>query len=119
MLLHAELTDKIIQCFYKVYNKLGYGFLEKVYEKSLLIELTKNGITCQSQYPIAVYYDEEEVGMYYADILVENTIILELKASDIAIAHEYQLMNYLKATEIEVGLLLSFGKEPKFSRKIF
>lgn len=119
MLLHAELTDKIIQCFYKVYNTLGYGFLEKVYERSLILELTESGLICQSQYPITVYYKGADVGHYCADILVENIIILELKATDIVLAHEYQLMNYLKATEIEVGLLLSFGKEPKFSRKIF
>jgi GxxExxY protein len=119
-LLHKDLSNRIIKCFYNVYNKLGYGFLEKVYEKSLLIELDKNNLFAENQKPIKVYYDNEKVGEYFADIIVENTIILELKAAEILVEeHELQLINYLKATDIEVGLLLNFGKKPEFKRKIF
>jgi GxxExxY protein len=120
MLLHQELTDQIIQCFYKVYNKLGYGFLEKVYENALIIELDNNGLDCKPQFPITVYYDDFKVGSYFADLLVEDTIVVELKAAtEISEFHEIQLINYLKATTLEVGLLLNFGKKPEFKRKIF
>lgn len=119
-MLERELSNKVIHCFYKVYNTLGYGFLEKVYENALYIELINNGISCSKQFPIKVFYNEVMVGEYYADIIVEDSIIIELKAADsLAIQHEYQLVNYLKATQIELGILLNFGKEPKFVRKIF
>ena len=118
--LHKDLTSEIIKCFYEVYNKLGYGFLEKVYEKSLEIELKKNGFQVERQKPINVYYDKHLVGDYFADLLVENTIIVELKAAEaVCEEHENQLINYLKATDIEVGLLLNFGKKPEIKRKIF
>jgi len=118
-LIHAEITDKIIKAFYKVYNTLGYGFLEKVYENALFIELTEMGLECEKQKPIDVFYAEEKVGSYFADIIVENTVIIELKAAvSLAEEHEFQLINYLKATEIEVGLLLNFGKTPQFRRKV-
>jgi GxxExxY protein len=117
---YVELTDKIIKAYYTVYNKLGYGFLEKVYENSLAIELTKMGLKAEIQVPIKVYYDEFEVGVYFADILVNNTVILELKvAQTISSIHEAQLYNYLKATGKEVGLLLNFGLEPKVRRRTF
>ncbi|MHC1706348.1 MAG: GxxExxY protein [Bacteroidales bacterium] len=117
---NENLTNQIIKCFYKVYNTLGYGFLEKVYQNALYYELVENGLFCQAQYPIKVYYGSIRVGDYFADILVENTVILELKAVDcICEDHEYQLINYLKATDIEVGLLLNFGKKPDIRRKIF
>ena len=121
MLLHEELTEIIIKRFYTVYNKLGYGFLEKVYENALLLELTNQGLTCSKQVPIEVYYDDTSVGNYFADILVEDKIILELKAGEGSLIeeHELQLINYLKATDKEVGLLLFFGKKPIFKRKIF
>ncbi len=121
MLLHEEITEIIIKSFYNVYNKLGYGFLEKVYENALILELRKEGLECAKQVAIEVYYDETCVGNYFADILVENKIILELKAGDGSLIeeHELQLINYLKATDIEVGLLLFFGKKPVFKRKIF
>ncbi len=118
-LLHEEITNKIIKCFYTVYNSLGYGFLEKVYEKALCIELKKSGLSCNTQKQINVFYKGEKVGLYFADIIVENKIIIELKASALIDEHEFQLLNYLKATEIEVGLLLGFGKDAKFKRKIF
>ena len=120
MYLHEELTDRIIRCFYNVYNGLGYGFLEKVYENALLIELRNSGLVAENQVAIKVYYLGLEFGNYYADIL--NKVILELKAGDMEqtiINHELQLTNYLKATNYEVGLLLLFGIKPQVKRKIF
>lgn len=116
----SALTDKIIRAFYTVYNTLGYGFLEKVYENALLIELRNCGLAAVAQYPVDVYYEEERVGIYFADILVENAVIVELKAcEEISPAHEAQLTNYLRATPMEVGLLLNFGKKPEIKRRVF
>ncbi|HKK09265.1 MAG TPA: GxxExxY protein [Bacteroidales bacterium] len=118
--LHQDITKKIIRCFYNVYNRLGFGFLEKVYENALCYELKKANIDCINQYPVDVYYEDLKVGKYFADIIVENKVIIELKAeASICPQHEAQLVNYLKATDIEVGLLLNFGQEPKIVRKIF
>ena len=121
MLLNEDLTNTIIRCFYKVYNELGYGFLEKVYENAFSIELQNAGLICQQQCPIKVYYQNRQVGNYFADLLVEDKIIIELKAGEggIIIEHELQLLNYLKATTYEVGLLFFFGEKPSFKRKIF
>ncbi len=117
---HTDLTSEIIKRFYIVYNKLGYGFLEKVYERSLKIELEKAGFFVESQKPIQVFYENQIVGEYFADLLVENKVILELKAAEtICEEHGNQLINYLKATEIEVGLLLNFGKKPEIKRKAY
>lgn len=119
-MLHEDKTQKIIQAFYKVYNTLGYGFLEKVYQNALLIELRKMGFLCQSELPVKVFYEGIIVGDYRADIIVDNCVIIENKAAEALMEeHEYQLINYLKATEIEVGLLLNFGKKPEFKRRIF
>jgi len=119
-LLHKEITEKIIKCFYKVYNTLGYGFLEKVYENALAIELRKIGFEVKCQFPINVYYESEIVGDYYADIIVNNLVIIELKATkQLDEEHEYQLINYLKATKVELGLLMNFGKEAVYERKVF
>jgi GxxExxY protein len=119
-ILHKEITDKILKAFYKVYNELGFGFLERVYENSLIIELNKAGLTCHKQKPIEVFYEKISVGTYFADIVVNECVIIELKAAESLVeAHELQLVNYLKATKIEVGLLLNFGKTPSFKRKIF
>ena len=118
--LHKELTSKIIKCFYNVYNTLGYGFLEKVYENALKIELEKNKLFVEKQKPIKVHYDDQIVGEYFADLIVNEQIIIELKAAEsICEEHEFQLINYLKATNIELGLLLNFGKRPEIKRKIF
>lgn len=118
--LHKEITSKIIQSFYKVYNILGYGFLEKVYENAMRIEISKSGSHVEQQKNIKVFYESEQVGDYYADLLVENLIIVELKAAEtICDEHETQLLNYLKATDIEVGLLINFGKKAEIKRKIF
>ena len=119
-MIYKDKSDKIINAFYKVYNRLGYGFLEKVYQNALLIELQSMGFDVKSQYPIKVFYEEYEVGEYYADILVDDCIIIENKAMEfLREEHECQLINYLKATDIEIGLLLNFGKRPDFKRKIF
>jgi len=119
-MLHSQLTGQIIKSYYKVYNELGYGFLEKIYEKAMYVELKKLGLKCTTQFPIKVYYNEICVGKYYADLLVDKKVILELKATErLCREHELQLINYLKATNIEIGLLLNFGKEPEFKRKIY
>jgi len=117
---HKELTQKIIEIFYRVYNKLGYGFLEKVYEKAMVIELQKDKIPVVPQSPISVNYENEVIGEYFADLLIDDKIIVEIKAAKtLASEHEAQLLNYLKATDIEVGLLLNFGARPQIKRKAF
>jgi GxxExxY protein len=117
---HSDLTEKIIGIFFKVYNQLGYGFTEKVYENALAIELRKSGLKVAQQEPIKVYYDGYLVGEYTADIVVNESVMLELKAvRQICDDHEAQLLNYLKATPIEVGLLLNFGPKAQYKRKVF
>ena len=117
---YKELTEKIIEIFYRVYNKLGYGFLEKVYENAMMIEFKKENISAVSQSAIKVLYEGEIVGQYFADVLILGKIIVEIKAvKNIAEEHEAQLLNYLKATDIEVGLLLNYGPKPNFKRKAF
>ena len=119
-MLEQELTNKIIKAFYQVYNTLGYGFLERVYENAMCLELHKQALDYKRQERIKVYYEGVQVGDYFADIIVENRVIIELKAAEnLCYEHECQLINYLKATNIEVGLLFNFGKEPRFKRKIF
>ena len=119
-MLHEEITGKIIKAFYKVNNTLGYGFLEKVYENAMKIELHNLGCKVEQQKNIKVYYNNIEVGDYYSDLLVDDLIIIELKAAEsLCPEHEAQLINYLKATNIEVGLLLNFGRKAEFRRKIF
>ncbi len=121
ILKHSEITDKILHAFYKVvYPQLGYGFLEKVYENALVIALTAMGLKVQQQVKITVYFQEQVVGEYFADLLVEGVVIVELKAvSRLLAEHEAQLLNYLRATPYEVGLLLNFGPKPQFIRKVF
>jgi len=119
-MLHEEITGAIIESFYAVYNALGYGFLEKVYENAMAHELRKRGFTVQHQMPIQVYYDGLMVGEYFADLVVDGKVIVELKAADgLRPEFEAQLLNYLRATEIEVGLVLNFGLQPDFMRRIF
>jgi GxxExxY protein len=109
-----------LKTFYEVYNELGYGFLENVYQNSLLIELKNKGLNVVSQKRIKVYYKGEQVGDYYADIIVENKVVIELKAVEYIVEQfENQILNYLRGTDCEVGLLLNFGKKPEFRRKIF
>lgn len=116
---HEEITEKIIQAFYKVYNTLGYGFLEKVYLNAMYIELTSMGFKADKEKRILVYYFGNVVGDYNADLIVEDIVAVELKTHELlVIENENQLVNYLKATNIEVGLLLNFGKKPQVKRKI-
>lgn len=117
---HHKLTEEIIRIFYKVYNKLGYRFLEKVYENSMIIELARSGIPAKAQSPIRVEYDGNVVGEYFADILVDDNVIVELKAvKNLSPDIEAQMLNYLKATDKEVGLILNFGPKPEIKRKLF
>jgi GxxExxY protein len=119
-LLHKELTDKILKTYFDVYNELGYGFLEKVYQNSLFIELKLRGFKVEAQKQIKVNYKSYEVGEYYADLIVNNLVILELKAAEFLVKEfEAQLINYLRGTNLEVGLLLNFGKKPEFIRKVY
>jgi len=117
---YKDVTETVIGCAYRVYNKMGFGFLESVYEKCLLIELRKEGLDTESQKPITVYYENEIVGEFVADIIVNDTIILELKSvRRIIKAHEVQLVNYLVATGKPVGLILNFGeRKVEIKRKI-
>ena len=116
----TKLTERIIKIFYKVYNTLGYGFLEKIYEHAMMIELRKANVSAVSQDPIKVLYEDEIIGEYFADILVDRKVIVEIKATkNLIIDHEAQLLNYLKATDIEVGLLLNFGPKPEIRRRVF
>ena len=120
MLLHEDITNGIIKAYYEVYNELGFGFLENVYQNALFYELQDKGFNVVPQKQMNVYYKRRRVGKYYSDILVNDVVILELKAASTLIEdNELQLMNYLKATNIEVGLLLNFGKKPQFVRKVF
>jgi GxxExxY protein len=117
---HSDQTGKIISAFYKAYNQLGYGFSEKVYENALAHELRKLGLTVEHQKPVNVYYDDVQVGEYFADIVVDGEVILELKAVRVLLEeHEAQLLNYLKATTIEVGLLFNFGPKAHYIRKVY
>ncbi len=134
-LKYSDITELIIKAFYKVYNTLGYGFLEKVYENSMMIELKNLGLDCNRQKAINVYYNDSIVGEYFTDIIVNDVVIVELKAAEsLCEDHEIQpacfiirqfmkssagrLVNYLKATDIEVGLLLNFGKKPEIRRRV-
>lgn len=118
--LYKDETDEIIAAFYEVYNSLGYVFLERVYQNALFQELKRRGFDCKAQHQIKVYFKGKEVGEYFADILINDHIILELKAVEsLCREHELQLINYLKATNAEVGLLLNFGEHPQVRRKVF
>ena len=118
-LLHSDLTERIIGCAYSVYSSLGSGFLEKVYENALAIKLRKTGLKLEQQSPLKIYFEDELVGEYFADLLVDGKIILELKAvTELSKIHEVQLVNYLKATGIRVGLLINFGEKIKIIRRV-
>jgi GxxExxY protein len=119
-LKHRELTEGIIGAFYEVYNELGHGFLESIYEKALAIALAQAGINVERQVPVSVWFRSELIGDFRADMLVEEKVLLELKAArTIDQAHEKQLLNYLRATDVEVGLLLNFGLKPQFRRLVY
>lgn len=113
-----QLKEKIIGCAYRVHNELGAGFLEKVYENALLIELLEIGFGAKQQHPIPVFYRGKVVGDYFADLMVEGRLIIELKAvQSLGKEHEVQLVNYLAATEIDDGLLINFGSSVEVKRK--
>jgi GxxExxY protein len=119
-LKESDLTNLILCCFYNVYGVLGYGFLEKVYANALILELEERGVKAIAQSPIPVFYKSRIVGEYFADILVEGKVIVEIKSVRSLIPeHEAQNLNYLKATDVEVGLLLNFGPKPDVKRKVF
>ncbi len=120
MLRHSELSKKIIAAAYAVHKELGYGFVEKVYKNALAIELQEMSVKCNVEVPLKVLYHEKTVGDYYADIVVDEKIVVEVKAvSDLETIHEVQLVNYLKATGMQVGLLINFGQSVKVKRRIF
>ncbi len=117
---HGELTGQIIEAFYTVYNRLGYGFLEQVYENALAFELRRCGVRVLQQVPINVRYEAVVVGKYFADLLVEDCVVVEVKSVEkLCEEHSAQLINYLKATRIEVGLLVNFGPTAETKRKVF
>ena len=117
---HADLTEKIIGAFFKVYNELGYGFSEKVYENALALELRKLGLQIEQQKRIVVYYAGQMVGEYYVDVAINDLVVVELKATrQLLEEHEAQLLNYLKASLVEVGLVLNFGPRPEYKRKVY
>jgi GxxExxY protein len=119
-LKHQELTGKILRVFYEVYNELGYGFLESVYQRSLGLSLREAGLSVCSPIAIPVWFRGQQVGRFEGDMLVEKSVLLELKAvRRLDTSHQAQLLNYLRATEIEVGLLLNFGVRPEFKRLVF
>lgn len=120
MLKYADVTDKIVGIFYDVYNELGYGFLESVYEELLVIALRQAGLIVNRQLPVPVWFRNQKVGEFRADVTVENCVLLELKcAKGLDSAHEAQILHYLKSTDIEVGLLPDFGLKPQFRRLLF
>lgn len=115
-----KITEKIIKAFYDVYNSLGYGFLERVYERALAVEFDRLGLRLGRQVPIKVYHRGAVVGDYFADFVVDGKVVVELKAiRELTDCDGKQLLNYLRCTDLEVGLLLNFGREAEFKRKIF
>lgn len=119
-LLHQSITNTILKVYYEVYNELGHGFLEKVYQNAMYFELKARGLKVESQKEIKVYFKQQLVGEYYSDLIVENKVIIELKATEVLMnAHVAQTINYLRATPIEIGMLLNFGAEPEFKRLIY
>ena len=114
---HSELTEIIIGVFYEVYGELGHGFLESVYRNSMNLALRKKGLSVQAEAPIAVFFRGENVGDFRADLVVEGCILLELKTAEtIVAAHEAQVLNYLRSTTLELGLILNFGPKPQIRR---
>lgn len=118
--LYADITERIIRCFYNVFDNLGHGFLESVYEQALVYELEEAGFNVERQKDISVLYKKKPCGLFKADLVIDKKVIIELKAvQSLNSAHEAQLLNYLKATKLELGLLVNFGNKLEFKRKIF
>jgi GxxExxY protein len=119
-MIDEEITGRIISAFYKVYNTLGYGFIERLYHNAMIIEIAQDGLFVEIEKPIVVYYGANVLGNFEADLVVERRVIVELKAVEkLQPSHEAQLVNYLGATDIEIGLLFNFGKSAEFKRKLF
>jgi len=119
LLLEGDLTGRIIRCFYRVYDALGYGFLESVYKQAMIIELANEGLSSVAEAAIDVWYQDRKVGHFRADILVEGRVIVEIKASELLpVDARKQLLNYLRCSKVEVGLLLHFGPKARFQRLI-
>ena len=120
-LLHSKLTEKVLGVYYDVYNEIGHGFLESVYNNCMFLALTKSGMAVRREVPVPVYFRGQDVGQFKADLVVEGCVLIELKAvHNLDRTHEAQVMNYLRATELEVGLLLNFGSpKPQFRRIVF
>jgi GxxExxY protein len=119
-LTHADLTQEIIGVFYDVYNELEHGFLESTYAEAMVVALAQSGLAAVREVPVPVWFRGQKVGQYFADLMVDNAVLLELKAArNLESAHEAQLLHDLRATEIEVGLLLNFGLRPQFRRLLF
>lgn len=117
---HQDISEKIIAAAYRAHNELGYGFLEKVYKNALAIELGEAGLRCSCEVPLKVLYHGKTVGEYCADMVVEDTIVVEAKAvSKLDSVHEVQLVNYLKATGLNIGLLINFGRSVEVKRRVF
>ena len=117
---HAELTEAVIGAFYAVYNSLGYGFAERVYHGAMIVELRKRNLDVKSEHPLPVYYQNVRVGDFYADLVVNDLVIVELKGvKELIDEHRAQLLNYMKASRFEVGLLVNFGPKPQIERKVF
>ena len=120
-LLHSDLTEKVLGVYYDVYNEIGHGFLESVYNNCMFFALTKSAISVRREVPVPVYFRGQDVGQFKADLVVDSSVLIELKAVQaLDRSHEAQVMNYLRATELEVGLLLNFGSpKPQFRRIVF
>ena len=120
-LLYSELTEKILGIYYDVYNEIGHGFLESVYNNCMFFALSKAGISVRREVPVPVYFRGQDVGQFKADLVVDGSVLIELKAvQNLDRSHEAQVMNYLRATELEVGLLLNVGSpKPQFKRIVF
>ena len=119
-LKHSDVTEKLITTYYALYNELGFGFLESVYQKAFCLMLRERGLLFQEQIPSRVLFHGAEMGEFLADILVESAVLVELKVvRALEQAHERQLLNYLRATDVEVGLLFNFGPRPQFRRLAF
>jgi GxxExxY protein len=117
---HEAITSQIIRIFYQVYNELGYGFLEKVYQNAMYIALKQENFAVEPKMQVKVWFRGKEVGEYYPDLIVADTVIIELKAANtLAKEHEAQLLNYLRGTNLEIGLLLNFGLKAEICRKVY
>lgn len=119
-LKHKDITGVVLKCFFRVHTELGFGFLESVYHQAMLLELADHGLKVQSEVPLRVLFKNKPIGVFYPDIIVDDVVIIELKSvSGLTSSHKAQLLNYLKASQCEVGMLLNFGRNAEFQRLVF